>query len=167
MACAGDVPTLEVLAAVTILRHSLPDLKIRVVNVVDLMRLQPTTSIRTALGQRFRRPVHEGQADHLRLSRISMADPPAHLPANQSPEPPRSWIQGRRDDYDSVRHGRAERNGSFPPCDGCNRQAASTRRTERISEAGTTGQTNRPSTVHRDVRRRSSGDSRMEVGPVC
>ena len=41
MACAGDVPTLETLAAVSILRRQLPDLKIRVVNVVDLMRLQP------------------------------------------------------------------------------------------------------------------------------
>ena len=41
MACAGDVPTLETLAAVAILREQLPDLKIRVVNVVDLMRLQP------------------------------------------------------------------------------------------------------------------------------
>ncbi|MGC8541376.1 MAG: phosphoketolase family protein [Phycisphaerae bacterium] len=41
MACAGDVPTLEILAAVSILRRELPELKIRVVNVVDLMRLQP------------------------------------------------------------------------------------------------------------------------------
>ena len=43
MACAGDVPTLETLAAVSILRKALPDLKIRVVNVVDLMKLQPDT----------------------------------------------------------------------------------------------------------------------------
>ncbi len=41
MACAGDVPTLETLAAVSILRQHCPDLKIRVVNVVDLMTLQP------------------------------------------------------------------------------------------------------------------------------
>jgi xylulose-5-phosphate/fructose-6-phosphate phosphoketolase len=41
MACAGDVPTLETLAAVTILRELFPDLKVRVVNVVDLMSLQP------------------------------------------------------------------------------------------------------------------------------
>jgi xylulose-5-phosphate/fructose-6-phosphate phosphoketolase len=41
MACAGDVPTLETLAAVSIMREHLPDLKIRVVNVVDLMKLQP------------------------------------------------------------------------------------------------------------------------------
>ena len=41
MACCGDTPTLETLAAVTILRKYLPDLKIRVINVVDLMKLQP------------------------------------------------------------------------------------------------------------------------------
>jgi len=41
MACAGDVPTLETLAAVSLLRAYFPDLKIRVVNVVDLMTLQP------------------------------------------------------------------------------------------------------------------------------
>ncbi|MDP2723314.1 MAG: phosphoketolase family protein, partial [Bacteroidales bacterium] len=43
MACCGDVPTLEALAAVSILREHLPDLKIRVVNVVNLMKLQPDT----------------------------------------------------------------------------------------------------------------------------
>ena len=40
MACAGDVPTLETLAAVSILREQLPELKIRCINVVDLMRLE-------------------------------------------------------------------------------------------------------------------------------
>jgi xylulose-5-phosphate/fructose-6-phosphate phosphoketolase len=43
MAAAGDVPTLETLAAISILRKALPELKIRMVNVVDLMRLQPST----------------------------------------------------------------------------------------------------------------------------
>jgi len=41
MACAGDVPTLETLAAVDLLRQQLPELKVRVINVVDLMTLQP------------------------------------------------------------------------------------------------------------------------------
>ncbi|MDH4082222.1 MAG: phosphoketolase family protein [Nitrospira sp.] len=41
MACCGDVPTLETLAAVSLLRKYLPDVKVRVVNVVDLMKLQP------------------------------------------------------------------------------------------------------------------------------
>jgi xylulose-5-phosphate/fructose-6-phosphate phosphoketolase len=40
MACAGDIPTMETLAAVSLLRQHLPDLRVRVVNVVDLMRLQ-------------------------------------------------------------------------------------------------------------------------------
>jgi xylulose-5-phosphate/fructose-6-phosphate phosphoketolase len=43
MACCGDVPTLEALAAVAILRAHLPELYVRVVNVVDLMKLQPST----------------------------------------------------------------------------------------------------------------------------
>ncbi|MBA3237692.1 MAG: phosphoketolase family protein [Parachlamydiaceae bacterium] len=43
MACCGDTPTLEILAAVTILREHLPELKIRVINVVDLMKLQSNT----------------------------------------------------------------------------------------------------------------------------
>ena len=43
MACCGDTPTLETLAAVTILRDALPELKIRVVNVVDLMKLESNT----------------------------------------------------------------------------------------------------------------------------
>jgi xylulose-5-phosphate/fructose-6-phosphate phosphoketolase len=41
MACCGDVPTLETLAAVELLRKHLPELRVRVVNVVDLMKLQP------------------------------------------------------------------------------------------------------------------------------
>ena len=41
LACAGDVPTIETLAAVEILRREIPELRIRVINVVDLMTLQP------------------------------------------------------------------------------------------------------------------------------
>ncbi len=43
MAAAGDVPTLEILAAIQLLREHLPELKIRMINVVDLMRLQPAS----------------------------------------------------------------------------------------------------------------------------
>jgi xylulose-5-phosphate/fructose-6-phosphate phosphoketolase len=43
LACCGDVPTLETLAAAAILRERLPELRVRVVNVVDLMRLEPET----------------------------------------------------------------------------------------------------------------------------
>jgi xylulose-5-phosphate/fructose-6-phosphate phosphoketolase len=43
MACCGDVPTLETLAAVDLIRRDLPELKVRVINVVDLMTLQPSS----------------------------------------------------------------------------------------------------------------------------
>ena len=43
MACCGDVPTLETLAAVDLLRRHAPDLKVRVINVVNLMKLQPSS----------------------------------------------------------------------------------------------------------------------------
>jgi xylulose-5-phosphate/fructose-6-phosphate phosphoketolase len=43
LACAGDIPTLETLAAASLLRRRLPELKVRVINVVDLMRLEPET----------------------------------------------------------------------------------------------------------------------------
>ena len=85
MACAGDVPTLETLAAVSILRQSLPTLKIR--------RRQCGRSDAAAAGQRapartdrcgFRSPVHARQARHLRLSRLSLADPSPDLPPHQS-----------------------------------------------------------------------------------
>ena len=52
MACAGDVPTLETLAAVKILREHFPDLKVRVVNVVDLMTLQPQREHPHGLGDK-------------------------------------------------------------------------------------------------------------------
>ena len=52
MACAGDIPTLETLAAVHLLRRSLPGLKIRVINVVDLMKLQPREEHPHGLSQR-------------------------------------------------------------------------------------------------------------------
>ena len=60
LACAGDVPTLETVAAAALLREHLPELKVRVVNVVDLMRLQPETEHPHGLSdRRVRRAVHQ------------------------------------------------------------------------------------------------------------
>ncbi len=52
MACAGDVPTIETLAAVELLREFFPELKIRVINVVDLMKLQPQSEHPHGLGDK-------------------------------------------------------------------------------------------------------------------
>ena len=135
MACCGDAPTLEILAAVSILREHLPDLKIRVINVVDLMKLRardraPARAERHGL--RF--ALHQGQAHHLRLPRIPLADPPADLPPDQ-PQPARPGLQGRGHDHDGLRHEGAERPGSLPPGAGCGRSPAADGYQGSLSEA--------------------------------
>jgi len=72
MACAGDVPTLETLAAVSILREHLPKLKVRVVNVVDLMKLEPVSEHPQRHDRlRFRLAVHPRQARHFRIPMLT------------------------------------------------------------------------------------------------
>ena len=85
LGCAGDVPTLETLAAAAILRERLPELKVRVVNVVDLMRLQPDTEHPHGLSDGdLRLALHDRPAGRLRLPRLPVADPPPHLPARRT-----------------------------------------------------------------------------------
>ena len=115
MACAGDVPTLETLAAVDLLRQHLPDLQ-----DPRRQRRRPddAAAARGASARpdrpRFRRAVHHRQAGHLRLSRLSLADPPADLPAHQSRQFPCPRLQGGGHDDDAVRHGRAQRPRPLP-----------------------------------------------------
>ena len=116
LGCAGDIPTLETLAAAAILRERLPELKVRVVNVVDLMRLQPDTEHPHGLSDlEFRLALHPRQADRLRLPRLPLADPPAHLPAREPRQPARARLQGGGHDHDAVRHGHAQRPRPLPP----------------------------------------------------
>ena len=125
LACCGDVPTLETLAATDILRQRLPDLAVRVVNVVDLMRLQPSSEHPHGLSdRRLRRAVHHRQAGRVRLARLPDADPPADLPAHQPPQHPRAGLQGGGHDHHAVRHGHAERPRPVPPGDGRDRPGA-------------------------------------------
>ena len=84
LACAGDVPTLEDAGRRRPAARAPARAAVRVVNVVDLMRLQaddraPARPVRP----RVRRAVHHRQAGDLRLPRLPVADPPAHLPAHQ------------------------------------------------------------------------------------
>ena len=104
---------------------TLPELKVRVVNVVDLMKLQPPQRAPARpVGHGLRRPVHQGQADHLRLPRLPVADPPPDLPADQPQEPARPRLQGGGHDHDAVRHGGAERPRPLPPGGGRDRPPA-------------------------------------------
>ena len=102
-----DVPALETLAAVDLLRKHLPDLKVRVINVVDLMRLEPETE-------------HPHGLNDADFDALSATDKPlnfaitgtrgsftACLPPDQPSQLPRARLQGRGYDHNSVRHGHA------------------------------------------------------------
>ena len=129
MACCGDVPTLETLAAVDLIRQHLPDLKVR----VDQRRRPDApaagvASIRTDCPTaEFDALFTDRQADHLRLPRLSLADPPADLPADEPSQPPCPRLQGGRDDHDALRHGHAQRSRPLPPGDGRHRPGAGAR----------------------------------------
>ena len=92
MACCGDTPTLEILAAVSILREHLPDLKVR----VSQCRRSDEAAVREraparAERYRLRCPLHQGQAHNLRFPRIPLARPPTDLSPDQ-PEPARQGL---------------------------------------------------------------------------
>ena len=125
LACAGDIPTLETVAAAALLREHLPQLRVRVINVVDLMRLQPESEHPARDARpRVRRAVHRVAAGDLRLPRLSVADPPPHLPPRQPRQLPRARLQGGGHHHDPVRHGDAQRPGPLPPGDGRDRPGA-------------------------------------------
>ena len=116
MACCGDVPTLETLAAVDLLRRHVPELKVRVVNVVDLMTLQP-------------RSEHPHGLSDSEFDVLFTTDKPIVFAFHGYPwlihrltyrrtrprEPARARLQGRRHHHDAVRHGGAERPRPLPP----------------------------------------------------
>jgi xylulose-5-phosphate/fructose-6-phosphate phosphoketolase len=102
MVCAGDVPTLETLAAVDLLRSAFPDLKIRVVNVVDLMTLQPKEQHPHGLSDRDFDSLFPRQARDLRLSWVSLSDPPADLPPHEPRRHPCARLFRRRHHHDTL-----------------------------------------------------------------
>ena len=115
MACCGDVPTLEALAAVSLLRARIPDLRIRVVNVVDLMALQPQSEHPHGLpDEEFDQLFPCQHTRGICLSRLSLADSPAHLPASQPREHPCARLQGRGHHNDALRHVRAQQHRPLP-----------------------------------------------------
>jgi len=85
LACAGEIATMESVAAAAILKEHFPDLKVRFVNVVDLFRLMPSSEHQHGtLGPRLQFSIHSRQACHLQLSFLRVAHPQAQLPPQDS-----------------------------------------------------------------------------------
>ena len=78
-------------------------------------------------GPRLRLAVHPRPADHLRLPRLSVADPPPGIPPHQSRQPARPRLQGGGHHHHAVRHDRAERHGPLPSGHGRHRPRAAAR----------------------------------------
>ena len=165
MACCGDVPTLETLAAVQLIRRHLPELKIRVINVVDLMRLQPAEEHPHGLTDRefdvlFTKDKPIIFAFHgypWLIHRFTYR-------RTQSREPARARLQGGRDHHDTLRHGGAERPRPLPPGGGRDRSRAAARRARRVLQAGDPRQADRAQAVHRAARRGHARDHGMALG---
>ena len=157
LAAAGDVPTQEILAAAWLLREHAPDLRVRVVNVVDLMALfPPERPSRTAFdATQLRRPVHRATRDVVfAFHGYPRADPPA-APRAARPRPlPRARLQRAGHDDDAVRHGRAQPDEPLPP--GARGAAPRAERDRRVRADWPT----LPATLDRHARYTSSSTSR-------
>ena len=92
-----------------------------------------------SLRHRVRRALHDFPADRLRLPRLSVADPPPHLPAPQPRQPARARLQGGGHDDDAVRHGHAQRPRPLPPRDRRDRPRPRSRRARRAPAPGDGG----------------------------
>ena len=165
IACAGDIPTLEALAAVDLLRQHLPDLKVRFVNVVDLMRLQAErrasrTGCRTTSSTRCSRSdkpiVFAYHGYPWLIHRLT------YRRTNHA-QPPRPRLQGGGHDHDAVRHGHAQRPRPVPPRDRRHRPGARARVAGRARPAADGRQADRGPGVHPARGRGRAGDRGLGV----
>ena len=157
LVCCGDVPTLETLAAADLLRRHLPDLKVRVVNVVDLMKLQPPKE-------------HPHGLSDAAFDALFTTDKPVIFNFHGYPwlihrltyrrantEPARPRVQGRGHDHDAVRHVRAERDRPVQARDRRDRADAGAGRARRARESRDGGEARGAPAVRDRTRRGHAG----------
>ena len=165
LGCCGDVPTLETLAAADFIRRELPELKVRVINVVDLMKLQPPRDHPHGMPDAdFDALFTQRSSGRLRVPRLPDADPQAHVQAQQPRQLARARLQGRGHDHHALRHVRA-----------ATRSTASTSSATVIDllpalgaraayvQAGAARQAARAPRLHPRARRRHARGARLEV----
>ena len=159
MACCGDVPTLETLAAVDLLRHHFPELKVRVINVVNLMKLQPQSEHPHGLSDKeFDVLFTTDKPIIFAFHGYPLADPSADLSPHEPSQPARPRLQGGRHDDDAVRHGGAERSRPLSSRVRRHRSRAGARIARRLRPAGHPRQAHRTQAVHRPIRRGHARD---------
>ena len=165
MACCGDVPTLETLAAVEILRQHTPELKVRVINIVDLMRLQPPSEHPHGISDRdfdalftTDKPIifaFHGYPWLIHRLTYRRGRPRQH---------PCARLQGRGHDQHAFRHVRAERHRPLPSRDGCDRPRAGPGGARRLRQAGAARKADRSPRIHPPLRRRHARNQGLDLG---
>ena len=119
LAAAGDVPTMETLAAAQWLRDHVPGIMVRVVNVVDLMTLFQRDVHPHGMSETdFVDLLHRRQAGNLRLPRLPARDPRTGAWQGQRAPVPRAGVQRAGHHHHAVQHGRAERDEPVSPGSG-------------------------------------------------
>ncbi|CAA9526478.1 MAG: Xylulose-5-phosphate phosphoketolase @ Fructose-6-phosphate phosphoketolase, partial [uncultured Solirubrobacteraceae bacterium] len=113
--------------------------------------------------RRVRRAVHRGQADRLRLPRLSPAHPRADLPAHEPRQPPRARLQRGGHDHDALRHGHAQRPGPLPARHGRHRPGAGAHRAGGAPAPGDGGRAALRAHPHAPHGRRPGRPARLRV----
>ena len=164
MACCGDIPTLETLAAVDILRNYFPALKIRVVNVVDLMRLQPQSE-------------HPHGLSDKEFDTLFTTDKPIVFAFHGYPWLIHRLTYRRRNHRNLHVRGYKEEGTTTTPFDMVVRndldrfhlvddvidRVPGLGGERRLRQAGDPRQAHRAQALHRDARRRHAGDPRLDL----
>ena len=128
MACAGDIATMESLAAVAILKEHFPDLKIRFVNVVDLFRLMPETEHPHGLSDRdFDSLFTTNKPVIFNFHSYASLDPQADLPPHEPRQHSRARIQRKGQHQHAARARHPQSDGSLRPGHRCHRPRAAPR----------------------------------------
>ncbi len=167
LAAAGDVPTLETIAAAWLLRQHVPDLKVRVVNVVDLMTLFP-------------RDVHPHGMDEIDFMELFTADKPVIFAFHGYERAihailhgrtgaaalPRPRIQRGGHHHDAVRHGRGERHEPLPSLQGGPPAMPAQHSERRYADPTVRRAAGAPSRLRPRAFRRHARDPRLDLDPV-
>ncbi len=166
MACAGDVPTLEALAAVDFLRNPRagPEGAVRQRRGPDAAAARDRAPAR-ALRCRLRRDLHRRQAGHLRLSRLPVADPPADLQADQPCQPACARLHRGGHDHDPVRHDGDEQAGPVQPGHGRHRPGPAAGLGQRLGAGAPEEQADRAQDLRALPRRGPPRGPRLALDP--
>jgi hypothetical protein len=167
MACAGDIPTKEALAAVTLLREHFHELRIRFINVVDLYKLVPSTEHPHGLSDRdFDSLFTTDKPIIFNFHGYPWLIHRLTYRRNEPPEPPRPWLQGEGQHQHAPRSGHPEPDRPLQPGHRRHRPGAVAAARRRAREGAAAQPADRVSDVRLRARHRQTRDRPVDVAAL-